>query len=175
MTDKQLDKLHELVDEFDTAMLVTLSLEDEPRARPMAIAGRSESGVLFFTTRSDDTKLKEILHSSAVAVTMQGDSRYLSITGHAQLETDILLAEELWTPALRAWFPDGYEDSQFTMIRVIPTYAEYWDRSGPSKLELIWETGKALLKGEKADGQGLSGHEKLNLDKDGSKEGDDGA
>jgi hypothetical protein len=52
------------------------------------------------------------------------------------------------------------------MIRVIPTYAEYWDRSGLRKLELTWETGKALLQGKKADDQALSGHEKLNLGKE---------
>lgn len=166
MTNTLPDKLDELIDEFDTAMLVTRSLNGELRARPMAIAGRDDAGTLFFTTRSEDAKLEEILRSSPVALTMQDNDRYISISGHARLETDILLAEEMWNPAMRAWFPDGYTDSQFTMIRVIPTYAEYWDRTGLRKLELMWETGKALLQGENVDGQALSGHEKVHLGSD---------
>ncbi len=174
MTDKPREKLDELIDDFDIAMLVTRSLNGELRARPMAIAGRDDEGVLYFTTRSEDDKLKEILHTPEVAVTMQGDDRYLSLSGRAQLETDILLAEEMWTPAMRAWFPDGYHDSEFTVIKVIPSYAEYWDRSGLRKLELIWETGKALFKHEKAEDQGLSGHEKVRLGEDeSSTEGDE--
>jgi len=163
MTNEAQDKLQELIDKFDTAMLVTLSLNDEPRARPMAIAGHGDAGILYFTTRSEDEKLEEILHAPKVAVTMQEDNCYLSISGHAQLETDVLLAEKMWTPALRAWFPGGYRDSQFTVIKVVPTFAEYWDRTGLRKLELIWEAGKAILQGEKADDEGLSGHEKVDL------------
>ena len=173
MTDKLPDKLEELISGFDTAMLVTKSLDNGLRARPMAIAGREDEGVLYFTTRSEDAKLEEILHSSAVAVTMQHTDRYLSISGRARLETDILLAEKMWTPAMRAWFPEGYTDSQFTVIRVVPTYAEYWDRTGLRKLELIWETGKAILRGGTANDQGLSGHEKVPLGKDETKAPDD--
>lgn len=161
MTDEALEKMEKLINQFDTAMLVTLSLNGEPRARPMAIAGHGDAGILYFTTRSEDKKLEEVLHSPEVAVTMQDDNCYLSISGQAQLETDVLLAEKMWTPALRAWFPRGYRDSQFTMIKVVPTFAEYWDRTGLRKLELIWETGKAILKGKKADGKRLSGHEKV--------------
>lgn len=170
MTEAAPGKLQDLIEEFDTAMLVTLSLDGEPRARPMAIAGRGEAGVLYFTTRSEDEKLEEVLHSPEVAVTMQGDDCYLSISGRAQLETDVLLAEKMWTPGLRAWFPGGYHDSQFTVIKVVPTFAEYWDRTGLRKLELIWETGKALLKGTKTDDEGLSGHEKIRLDPGDPKE-----
>lgn len=170
MSDEALGKLEELINQFDTAMLVTLSLDDEPRARPMAVAGRGDAGVLYFTTRSEDEKLEEVLHCPEVAVTMQDDNCYISISGRAQLETDVLLAEKMWTPALQAWFPDGYRGSQFTMIKVVPTFAEYWDRTGLRKLELIWETGKAILQGEKADGEGLSGHEKVRIDQGDSKQ-----
>lgn len=163
MNDAALDKLEKLIDEFDKAMLVTLSLENQPRARPMAIAGHDDGGVLYFTTRVEDEKLEEVLHCPDVAVTMQADNCYLSISGRAELETDVLLAEKLWTPSLRAWFPDGYRDSQFTMIKIVPTMAEYWDRTGLRKLELMWETGKALLSGKKADDEGLGGHEKIRL------------
>lgn len=169
MTDAALEKLQKLIGEFDRAMLVTLSLDDKPRARPMAIAGHGDGGVLYFTTRSEDEKLEEILRSADVAVTMQGDNCYLSITGRAKLETDVLLAEKMWTPALRAWFPGGYQDAQFTMIKVVPAIAEYWDRTGLRKLELLWETGKALVRGEKVDDEELSGHEKICLDQSGQK------
>lgn len=163
MAENSKTRLEELIKQFDTAMLVTQSLAGEPRARPMAIAGRGEGGVLYFTTRAEDEKLKELLEAPLVAVTMQKRECYLSITGEARLQTGALLGAELWSPSMRLWFPEGYRDPQFTVIRVDPMYAEYWDRTGLRKLEFLWEAGKAIVKGEKADDQSLQGHEKIRL------------
>ncbi|MGA9572924.1 MAG: pyridoxamine 5'-phosphate oxidase family protein [Lysobacterales bacterium] len=165
MTEGTKAKLDDLIAKFNTAMLVTQSLADEPRARPMAIAGHGDGSVLYFATRSDDEKLQELLKHPRVAVTMQADGYYLSITGEARLQTDVLLAEELWSPDMRLWFPDGYRDTELTIIRVDPTYAEFWDRTGLRKLEFLWEAGKAVVRGEKANDQSLQGHEKVRFDK----------
>jgi general stress protein 26 len=163
MTDSAINRIDVLMAQFDTAMLVTRSLAGEPRARPMAIAGREDNGVLYFTTRSEDAKLEELLKEPLVAITLQKAGCYLSMTGKARLLNDDLLAAKLWSPDMRLWFPDGHKDSQLTVIRVDPTYAEYWDRTGLRKLEFLWEAGKAIVKGEKADDQKLHGHEKIRL------------
>ncbi len=156
--DKRLD---ELIDGFHTAMLVTHSLHGQLRARPMAIAGHVESGRLFFATRAEDEKLDEIVNSPDVAVTMQGTDRYLSISGRARVEKDPKLAQKMWTGSMKIWFPEGAQDPQLILITVLPQRAEYWDRSGLHKLSFLWEAGKALLSGSKADDQGLSGHAKV--------------
>ena len=164
MTRKVQNRIDELIEGFETAMLVTHSLEGELRARPMAIARRDAGGMLYFTTRSDDEKLEEVLQSSNVAVTLQAEDHYVSLSGRARVETDLQLAKDLWTPAMRAWFPDGYRDKEYTVILVEPTYVEYWDRSGLRKLEVLWETGKAIVKGERAEDENLGGHAKLRFE-----------
>lgn len=159
----KIDKLDDLIREFDTAMLATLSLDGALRARPMAIADFGERGALYFATRSDDEKLDEVIRSPQVAVTMQAEDKYLSISGEARLLTDQVLADQLWSASMRLWFPQGSNDPNLTVLLVEPTYAEYWDRSGIRRLEYWWEAGKALAKGQKAEDQKLSGHDKLKL------------
>lgn len=154
-------RLERLIEGFDTAMLVTTSLAGQLRARPMAIAGHAEGALLYFATRSDDEKMEEILHTPEVAVTMQAKDRFLSISGRARVETDVELARRLWTASMKIWFPEGEHDPRLTLLLVDPEYAEYWDRAGWRKLEFLWEAGKALARGEKADDDALSGHAKL--------------
>lgn len=163
MTETQVRKLDELIDDFQTAMLVTRSIAGKLRARPMAIARHVDGGRLYFATRADDGKLEEILSSSDVAVTMQEKGQYLSISGTARIQTDRLLAEELWSESMRVWFPEGASDRQLTIIVVEPQYAEYWDRTGLRRLEFLWEAGKALLAARKASDSDLSGHGKVKL------------
>lgn len=161
MNDTSQERLDELIDSFDTAMLVTRSLQGELRARPMAIAGHGEEGILYFASRAEDEKLEEILQSPEVAVTMQGSDRYLSISGRARLDTDVLLTKKLWSPAMSLWFPEGAADANLTVIRVEPSYGEYWDRAGLRKLEFLWQTGKTLLGNETPDPDKLGQHAKV--------------
>jgi general stress protein 26 len=156
-------QLDSLVNSFDTAMLVTHSLKGDLRARPMAIAEYGGTGDLYFVTRAEDEKLEEILQSPEVAVTMQRDDCHLSISGKARILTNQLLADELWSTSMRLWFPDGAEDPQMTVILVDPEWAEFWDRTGMNRLEFLWEAGKALIRGEKAEDEELSGHAKVRL------------
>lgn len=148
MNDVAQKRLDQLIASFDTAMLVTTSLRGKPRARPMAIAGHDQGGLLYFATRAEDEKLEEVLQHPDVAVTMQGDNRFLSITGRGRIETDVQLAREMWKPSMKLWFPEGAQDPQLTLILIEPLCAEYWDRAGLRRLEFLWEAGKALVRGE---------------------------
>ncbi|MEJ2383610.1 MAG: pyridoxamine 5'-phosphate oxidase family protein [Xanthomonadales bacterium] len=161
MNDLAQKRLDDLIASFDTAMLVTTSLSGQPRARPMAIAGHDKGGLLYFATRAEDEKMNEILEHPHVAVTMQGDARFLSITGEARIETNVQLARSLWQPSMQLWFPNGANDPQLTLILIDPVYAEYWDRSGLRRLEFLWEAGKALVRGEAMDEPSAGDHAKV--------------
>ena len=141
-------------------MLVTTSLEGVPRGRPMAIA-LYEDGLLYFASRSEDEKLAEILNHPEVAVTLQKQGMYLSITGRARLETNTVLADRLWSPSMRLWFPEGPEDRHLTLIVVELLQSEYWDRRGLLHLQFLWEAGKAVVSAHKLDEDRLGGHAKV--------------
>ena len=163
-TESAQKRLDELIDRFDTAMLVTTSLQGGLRARPMVIAAHSEGALLHFATRSEDQKLEEVLADSSVAVTMQDGARYLSITGRAHLDTRLDTTRDLWSPGMKLWFPDGPSDPSLTVIVVDPDCAEYWDREGLHQLGFLWEAGKALVRGEPPDEASLGGHAKVEPD-----------
>jgi len=158
------ERLDEMIDRFDTGMFISRSLEGKLRARPMAVAGHDEGGLLYFATRSGAEKLDEILHAPEVAVTFQDDNHYLSLSGKAKMKNDTQLARQIWSPAMKLWFPDGPDDPRLTLIVVDPDYAEFWDNGGLDKLEFLWEAGKAILKGEAMDDNYLSGNAKVKPD-----------
>ncbi len=163
----EIQTIDRLIESFETAMLTTESLSGQLRARPMMIADHLDGGALVFVTRAEDEKLEEVLHKNQVAVTMQSGGQYLSISGTARLETDRVKLDELWSPSWKIWFPGGRGDPECCLIRVEPTVAEYWDRTGANTLEFFWEAGKALLRGEKARDEALAGHGKVKLGKKG--------
>lgn len=163
MTDKPRTQieLDRLIDKFDYAMLITRSLEGSIRARPMMIAGHTEGARLYFATRVEQGKFGEILHDSNVAVTLQGSNRFLSISGWAELEVDPDLVRRFWSKPMQVWFPEGVDDPQLTLIRIEPVFAEFWDQSGFNRLEVLWESGKALITGEIPREDPLGAHAKV--------------
>jgi general stress protein 26 len=90
------EKLHELLEEFDTAMLVTRTDSGELRARPMAVAQVEPDGTLWFMTQHASPKVEEIDHDDRVAVVMQSAMKFVSISGEATPVDDRQKVEELW-------------------------------------------------------------------------------
>jgi len=142
-----LDKYLEIVENFDSAMLVT-QRGSELRARPMAIARCSKRGRLSFLTSIESGKLDEITDEPFVNLSMQGDSQFMSISGTAVVSREREKVDELWSPTYRVWFPDGKDDPTVTVLEVVPTYAEYWDNSGVEGVKSLLEIGKAAIAGE---------------------------
>lgn len=134
---------------FDQAMLVT-QRDGELRSRPMAIADRTPHGHVWFITSLASGKLDELATHPAVNVAMQQSSRFLSISGTARVSRDPHRIGEVWQPAYRVWF-EGTDDPRIALIEVVPTYAEYWDRSGVEGLKFAFAMLKSFVTGEPLD------------------------
>jgi general stress protein 26 len=74
-------------------------------------------------------------------------STFVSITGTGELVRDRTKHQELWTPVLKAWFPEGLQDPQLTLLKVNVLEAEYWDASS-SRMVQLFEMAKALVSGQ---------------------------
>ena len=144
-------KLHELVESFGLAMLVTHTAEGQMRARPMAVAKAYENGSLWFATDKHSAKVEEIEQESHVAITMQDKTRFVSISGVASLRDDRAKLAELWKTEWKVWFPGGKDDPNIALLEVSGTRGEYWDNSGLSGLKYLIEAGKALLSGTRPE------------------------
>lgn len=146
----RLDKLQELVAHFDEAMLVTHAPDGALRGRPMLVAGIEDEVDIWFITAADSGKVGEILRDERVLVAMQGDRRYLSLTGRAVVVPDQGKLNQLWQPRHDSWFEHGVDDPRAVLIRFHCERAEYWDRSGVKGLLLALELLAATEPGRAA-------------------------
>lgn len=161
-TDLQ-DQFEELLNSFQTAMLVTQTGTGAMRSRPMALAHRAENGDLFFATKADAGKVNEILKHPGVNVAMQKSDAYLSISGKAQIINDQSAIDKLWKPSWKLWFEGGKTDPSIVLIKVHATRGEYWNFDTADKLQFAFEAGKAILSGESIDAEAAGDHAKVSL------------
>lgn len=157
MNQEKSGELVEVLRSFDHAMLVT-QRESELRSRPMAIADRTDDGRVWFITSVDSAKLAEITEFPYVNVAMQENTRFLSISGTVRATRDPNRIEELWSEIQELWFPEGRNDPTLILLEIVPTYAEYWDRSGVEAVKFMFNAAKSLATGETlSDDEGRHG------------------
>lgn len=148
MAESMKKHLQELLESFDTAMLITRHKDGE-HARPMAVAGVEGVNTLWFVTSLDAPKSEEIRQDGRVSVTFQGDRRFVALSGDAQLVADRDKIHQLWKPAWRVWFPHGKDDPSVALIRVTVNDAEFWDNAGAKALRYVFEAARALITKER--------------------------
>jgi len=130
---EQRDLLRKMIKDIDIAMFTTVSKGGYPVSRPLSTQKVEFDGeLLWFFTRGDSPKIAELRKSSRVNVAYASASRntYVSVTGDAEVLHDQAKIDELWSDALKAFFPNGPDDPNLKLIRVRIATAEYWD--GPS-------------------------------------------
>ncbi len=163
MTDPDFDALLDLLRDFDTAMLVTRR-DQVLRSRPMAIGDTTRDGLIRFITRDDSSKLDELQADDNVNVALQGESRFLSVSGKARLSRDQDLIDASWQGGQSLWFEKGRNDPHVIVLEVIPTFAEFWDRSGVATIQLHFErTRHALFGGSPADEKAIGRHGRVSF------------
>lgn len=158
--ESEIKKLRNLIDDVNIAMLVTKH-EDHLHSRPMATSDVDDEGNLWFFTNEFSEKIDQLERDPHVSVSYSNPSKntYIAIRGIAGLVTDRAKLEELYTPALKAWFPKGLDDPKLALLKVKTEQAEYWDSSS-SKMITFFNILKAVVTGDKYD---AGDHGKINL------------
>lgn len=124
-----IQKISELIKDIRIAVLSTVTPEGTIHCRPMATQEAEFKGELLFLTRQESSKTDEIAHQSQVALNYEDSNhqRFVCLSGRASLSKDRATIHELWNPLYRAWFSEGEDDPQITVIRVVVDHAEYWE------------------------------------------------
>lgn len=133
------DKLHQLIDGIGIAMLTTVEEDGSLRSRPMAAQRQVKGdGVLWFFTRSSSHKVEDVERDQHVNLSFSNpeDNRYVSVSGVARVVHDRQKLADLWFPVLKAWFAEGLQTADIALLRVEPTFAEYWDATTSRMTEL---------------------------------------
>ena len=148
---ESIEKIRELTEGIDFCMLTTID-GSTLRSRPMSTQKFEFDGDLWFFTDDHTHKIDEIEKDPRVnvAYSKPDDNVYLSVSGRAQVVKDRAKIEELWSPILKAWFPEGLEDPSLCLLKIPVEQAEYWDAPS-SKIVQLFGMVKAIATGQEAD------------------------
>ena len=148
-----LNKIKELAEETKICMMCT-NLGKRPfETRPMGTQEVDENGAIWFFSAMDSYKNEEIQNDNRVQLiySCPDKSHFMSVYGHAKIIKDREKTEELWNVFVKAWFQDGKDDPNLTLIKVQPESAYYWDTKHGKMVSLI-KIAIAAVTGKTMDG-----------------------
>lgn len=120
------EKLWEIVEESEIALLITLA-DGYPRVRPMTLIAYEEEGGVWFATSKSSRKVEEIEKNPKVTVCfldLEG-SAYAQLFGQAEIIEDREVKEEFWDEEWEEYW-EGPEDPDYVLIHVQVDKAEYY-------------------------------------------------
>ncbi|OJF12711.1 pyridoxamine 5'-phosphate oxidase family protein [Couchioplanes caeruleus] len=147
------DKLKELVKDARIGMLTTMTADGRHVSRPMALQDVEFDGDLWFFAYADSDLVAQIRSYPQVNVSFSDAKQHAwtSVSGVAVQTDDRAKAEELWSPPLKAWFPDGLETPHLTLVKVHAESAEYWEAAHSSRVVTLLGYVKAAVTGKTPD------------------------
>jgi general stress protein 26 len=137
------EHLYELLQDFDTTMLVTVDNDGGLHARPMAVASLEADGDTYLVTSIESPKVAEITEYPHVTLTFQSSDQYAALRGRATVLRDRKLIEKLWKEAWKVWFTKGKDDPAIALLRFDAESGEYWDNSGMQGLKYAYSAAKS--------------------------------
>ncbi len=123
---------------YRTAILTTRGADGHLHSRPMAMRQRVRGEEIWFATRADAKKCRDLAHEPQCALTFTaaGGGPTISMSGTGEVLRDRRLARELWDASWARWFPQGPDAPDVALIRVIPEHVERHG-PGPGALEIL--------------------------------------
>ncbi|MGK4568244.1 pyridoxamine 5'-phosphate oxidase family protein [Flavobacterium sp. 3HN19-14] len=132
-------KLKELAEDVGICMFCTDLTTLPITTRPMGIREVDDQGNLWFMSSKKSNKNFEIKADDRVQLLFAKipHSHYLSVYGNATIYKDKSKIDELWTPIANAWFEEGKDDPDVSVIKVVPSDVYYWDTKDGKLVSLI--------------------------------------
>lgn len=156
------ETLASMIKDIKFTMMSTVSEDGHIHSRPMATQNLNVDtfeGTLWFFSRKNSPKNHSIENDQHVnlAYADPESQRYVSVCGRASISEDKVKMKELWNPMLKAWFPEGLNDPEISLIAVDVVSAEIWD-APPSKVVQLAGFVKAAVTGKAMDQNLTSKH-----------------
>ena len=98
-----------------------------------------ENFTIIFTTNTSSTKIDDIRARPAASVyyCIPDEWKGVMFGGNIEIVEDMELKKALWHDDWDKYYPEGgYDDPDYTVLRIIPTIARGWTGSSTFKLEL---------------------------------------
>ena len=141
-------------------MLTTEGSDGKLHSRPMATQEAEFDGSVWFLSRQSSGKVTDIQHQAHVNLAYSdGKHSFVTLAGTAEIQKDRKKIDELWNPLYKAWFPDGKDDPEITVIKVQVEEAEYWEAPPNAIVRNVKILSAAITGGKVSVGE----HEKVSL------------
>jgi general stress protein 26 len=151
LTDEEaIEQLRKLATDIDICLFCTnVNKDDGATVRPMSTQDVCDMGNLWFFSDKDSDKNREIQQDNHVQLfySHPGKNSYMVVNGTAEIIFDREKTEELWSPHVKAWFKEGKDDPNISILKVQPTSAYYWDIEG-NKMINFFKYMASLATGE---------------------------
>lgn len=147
-------------------MLTSLGGEGDLYSRPMTLQELDDNGSLWFFTSDDQPLAHQLSVNPQANITFSEPAKdlYISLAGEASLLKDRGRAQQLWSPAVAAWYPGGIDDPHLTLIRFDTSTAEIWDVDTNQMQQLFSGPEQAGAAQSAAQAAAQSGHhQRLNF------------
>lgn len=142
-------KIKDLAEDIKTCMFCTYK-GDKLNSRPMSAQKIDDDGVLWFLSDKTSEKNEEILANSKVELFFsEPHDQFLTLHGHATILYDRAIIKELFTPIVKVWMPEGEDDPNLSVIKVVPEEGYYWNNKhnkavAVAKMATAFITGKTM-------------------------------
>ena len=155
------NSFYKKISEIKFTMLVTHDEHGWMQARPFTTQAAGRDGAVWFFTRMDSEAVADVQRDAKILLCYADTdkNRFISSAGTASLSHDRQLINELWSPAYKAFFPQGLDDPELVLLRVEISRADIWDFE-KSKMAQMLTIAKAAA-GLKVDPHELGVHEVL--------------
>ena len=139
-------RVRALIARAGVAMLMNVDEQGTHIGRPMLPLLIQNDPHIHFLTHQTSRKVAQLAARPQVGLSIVGANCFVMAAGSAQLSRDPDLIRRLWTPTYRAWFPEGKDDREATVIRVAVVRIDYWEPP-TNRIVRLAQAVKAFLTG----------------------------
>jgi general stress protein 26 len=103
------EKFKKLVNDVSVCMFTTINDNLELFSRPMVTTNVDDEGNAWFFTNEFSEKVHEISRDNSVYLIYSNPktNTYVNVKGTCTVVVDRARINQLWSPTLKAWFPEG--------------------------------------------------------------------
>jgi general stress protein 26 len=137
-------RVRTLLQNAGVGILMTTDENDSHAGRPMLPLLLENDPHIYFITHQHSRKVTQIAARPKVGLALVGADRYIVVIGSASASRDPELIRRLWRPTYRAWFPEGKDDREATVLRIVVERVNYWEPPR-SRVVRLWQAIRAVV------------------------------
>ncbi len=142
------EQIYDLIKNYDIGMMTNINEDGKLVSHPMTRQGEIKDDVLWFFSKRNSEKTKELKKNSSVNIAFIGDD-YISVSGQAEIVDDVKTKKELWSKGSEAFFDEGPESDEIILLKINIDSLEYW--TSGNIVKNAFEFAKGIVTDKKPD------------------------